>query len=268
MLNTRRFLIAAVWLYLAWLIGLPITMLLVESLSGGLGVIAATLFRPDVLHALWITLLLAVLAVAVNAVFGLVSAWVLVRQRFVGRRVMNGLIDLPFAVSPVVAGYMFILLYGRDGWLHGLTTATGFKIAFALPGMALATIFVCVPFVIREVMPVLAQTGVDQEEAARTLGASGWQIFWRVTLPSIRWGLAYGISLTLARALGEFGAVFVVGAAVIGATETATIFIFRALDERMAAEAYIVSLVLIAAAILLLFGFERLRAHRRIEKEA
>ncbi len=258
-------LIGLVWLYLGWLLGLPIATLVWHGLGAGVGPFVATLFRPDVAHAFRVTLVLALGAVALNTVFGVALAWVLVRQRFRGQGVVNALIDLPFAVSPVVAGYMLILLFGRNGWARGLTDGLGIQVAFALPGMLLATTFVSLPFVVREVGPVLAQLGRDQEEAARTLGASAWTTFWRVTLPGIRWGVLYGVSLTLARALGEFGAVFVVGAAVIGSTETATVFIFRALDGRETTAAYTVSIALIGVSLLLLTGIEGLRARARAE---
>lgn len=260
MLRGRTVLIGLVWLYVTWLLGVPIAALAIRGVGG----LASLWTLADFGHALWITLLLAGVAVIVNTVFGLAVAWTLARQRFRGRHLLNALIDLPFAVSPVVAGYMFILLFGRNGWLAGVSQAFDVKIAFALPGMALATIFVSLPFVVRAVVPVLQAVGTDQEEAARTLGASGWQTFWRVTLPSIRWGVIYGVSLTTARALGEFGAVFVVGAAIIGATETATIFIFRALDERLVAQAYAAALVLICLSIALLVLIQTTRT--RAEK--
>ena len=215
------------------------------------------------LRSFWLSLALALGTVALNGVFGLVIAWVLVRQRFWGRTILNGLIDLPFAVSPVVAGYMALLLFGRTGWFADFVEATGFRIVFALPGMFLVTVFVSLPFVIREVMPVLNEIGEDSEKAAYTLGASGWYTFWRVTLPSIRWGILYGLALTLSRALGEFGAVLVVGGAVQGRTETAPLYIYRAIESREYVGAYSAALVLGVISFIILVGMETLR--RRLE---
>jgi sulfate transport system permease protein len=184
---------------------------------------------------------------------------VLVRDRFRGRRFIDGLVDLPFAVSPVIAGFMIIVLFGREGWLTPLADAAGIKFVFSLPGMFLATAFVSLPFTTREVMPVLEQHGHDQEDAALTMGASSWQAFRRVTLPGIRWGLLYGISLTFARAIGEFGAVLVVSGSIAGLTETSTLFIFRALDERDAVAAYGMALVLAIISFTLLMAMELVR---------
>ncbi|MFN8485179.1 MAG: molybdate ABC transporter permease subunit [Anaerolineae bacterium] len=256
----RRLLIGIVLLYMGILILAPLAAILWGAFSRGLAPILATLADPDVLHAFWVTLILCAVALLVNTVFGVITAWVLVRDRFPGRRFVNGLVDLPLVVSPVIAGYMIILLFGRQGWFAPLLGPLGIKVVFALPGMLLATIFVSLPFVIREVMPVLEAVGTEQESAAHTLGASGWQTFWRVTLPSIRWGVLYGVTLSLARTLGEFGAVVVVSGAVSGLTETATIYIFRALDERQYVAAYIVSLVLAGVSFVMLLGMEWFRA--------
>ena len=180
-------LIGIVVAYVAVLIVVPLVALIGGAFSGGLGAIYAALSEPDVLSAFGRTLLIAVIVVLIHAICGTAVAWVLVRQNFRGRRVLNGLIDLPFAVSPVVAGYMLILLFGRSGVLAPLTEALGIKVAFALPGMLLATLFVTLPFMVRELMPVLAAFGVEQEQAAATMGASGWQTFWHVTFPALRW---------------------------------------------------------------------------------
>jgi sulfate transport system permease protein len=191
-----------------------------------------------------------------------VIAWVLVRDKFWGRRILNGLVDMPFAVSPVIAGFMFILLFGVNGWLSPVTDALGIKVVFALPGILLATIFICLPFVIREVMPVLSQVSLDQENAALTMGASRWQTFWHVTLPAIRWGLLYGVSLTFARAVGEIGAVLVVSGGVSQLTETSTLFIYRSLDDRnyVGANAMAVILAAISFIILMVIEFFKRRA--------
>ncbi len=259
----RRTLIGIALLYLVILVAVPVAAIFQGAFVQGIGAFVAALNRPDVLQAFWLTLILAAGAVVINGLFGTIVAWVLVRQNFAGKSFFNGIIDLPFVVSPVIAGYMIILLFGRQGWFAPFVEATGFKIAFALPGMLLVTVFVSLPFTIREIMPVLRQIGVESEQAAYTLGASGWQTFWRVTLPGIRWGLLYGLTLTLARALGEFGAILVVGGAVSGKTETATLYIFRALDERQYVGAYAASVILAVVSFIVLFGMELLR--RRTE---
>ena len=260
-----QLLIAVSLLYLAVLILWPVAAIFQGAFARGAGRFLQELSKPDVLHAFWLTFLLAAGAVLVHAVFGTVVAWVLTRQRFAGRNFFNGLIDLPFVVSPVIAGYMVILLFGRQGWFAPFVEATGFKVAFALPGMLLVTIFVALPFTIREVMPVLQEIGVESEQSAYTLGASGWQTFWRVTLPGIRWGLAYGLTLTLTRALGEFGAVLVVGGAIARKTETATLYIYRALDERQYIGAYSAAVVLALVSFVVLIGMELLRRRTEVE---
>ena len=179
--------------------------------------------------------------------------------QFKGRSLLITLIDLPFAVSPVVVGYMLLLLFGRNGMLAPVLDLLQIKVAFAVPGMILATLFVTLPFMTREIMPVLESFGIEQEQAAATLGASGWQTFWMVTFPALRWGFIYGVILTFARALGEFGAVLVVGGGVQGRTETATLFIFRALDERQYVGAYSAALILGLISLTLVVGTELLR---------
>jgi sulfate transport system permease protein len=256
-------LVAVVVAYALLLLVGPLVAIVWGALSHGAGVIARELTSESALGALWLTLVLSVTATAVNTVFGTAVAWVMVRHEFPGKRLLNGLIDLPFAVSPVIGGFMLILLFGRNGWLAPVTDALGVKVVFAVPGMLLATIFVSLPFVIREVIPVLAQIGTEQESAAYTLGAGPWQTFRRVTLPSIRWGMLYGVSLTFARALGEFGAVLVVGGGVARLTETSTLFIFRSLDDRNEAGAYSMALLLGVISFTVLMGMEffKKRAH-------
>ena len=245
--------------YAALLLLGPLLAVVTGALADGVGGLVRRLMQPDALHALQLTLLLAAGATVFNAVLGVLLAHVLVRDRFRGRRFIDGLVDLPFAVSPVIAGFMIIVLFGRDGWLTPLADAAGIKFVFSLPGMFLATAFVSLPFTTREVMPVLEQHGHDQEDAALTMGASAWQAFRRVTLPGIRWGLLYGISLTFARAIGEFGAVLVVSGSIAGLTETSTLFIFRALDERDAVAAYGMALVLAIISFTLLMAMELVR---------
>ncbi len=257
-------LISTVVLYLAWLLGLPLLTLLQSIFELGTAKLTEQLLNYDVFHAFGLTLLLCFLAVLFNTIFGTLLALVMVRQNFRGKSLVNGLLDLPFALSAVVVGYMFILLFGRGGWLEGINAFTGIRWVFSIPGMILVTLFVTFPFMVRELIPLLKEVGTEQEEAARTLGASPWVVFWRITLPNIRWGMLYGMSLTFARALGEFGAVLVVGAGIAGATETATIFVFRAMEERLYAGAYGASLILIAIAFILLFAMEMLKKRRKV----
>ena len=211
--------------YLALILILPIGLIFFRTFEDGLGPVWDALTNPDTIHALWLTILITLIAVPANTVFGVAAALMLVRQRFPGRSVLNAVIDLPFALSPVVVGLALILVYGRTGWLGGWLNANGIQVIFALPGMVLATIFVSLPFVVREVVPVLREIGTEQDEAAWTLGASPFATFRRVTLPAIRWGITYGVVLTTARALGEFGAVSVISGRIVGKTETMTLHV-------------------------------------------
>jgi sulfate transport system permease protein len=256
---TRRFLIAAVILYVGVLILAPIGALIAGAFEDGVGAIFKALSQPDVLQAFWLTIKISLVVVLIQLVFGTLVAWVLVRDNFRGRELINGLIDMPFAISPVVVGYMLILLFGRNGLLAPVLTALDIKVAFAVPGMVLATLFVTLPFMIRELIPMLEAFGTQQEQSAATMGASNWQIFWRITLPALRWGIIYGVSLTFARALGEFGAVLVIGGGVQGRTETATLFIYRALDERQYVGAYSAALMLGLISLALVVGTNLLR---------
>jgi sulfate transport system permease protein len=258
-------LVTIVLTYVGVLIVAPIVGLLAGALADGLGPILATFQDPQVQKAFGLTLRISLLVVVIQAVFGTAAAWMLVRDDFPGKRLINGLIDLPFAVSPVVVGYMLLLLFGRQGLLAPVLTALDVRVAFAVPGMVLATLFVTLPFMIRELAPILQAFGVQQEQAAATLGASGWTTFWRITLPALRWGFIYGVTLTLARALGEFGAVLVIGGGIQGRTETATLYIYRALDERQYVSAYSVALALGLLSLLLVLGTELLR--RREERK-
>jgi sulfate transport system permease protein len=222
----------------------------------------ASLNKPEIFTAFWNTLWISLVVVTVHVIFGTVVAWVFVRHRFPGRDLINGLVDMPFAISPVVAGYMLLLLFGRNGLLAPVLESFGIQIAFAMPGIVLATLFVTLPFMIRELIPVLEAFDTRQELAAATLGANGWQTFWRVTFPALRWGLIYGVTLTFARALGEFGAVLVIGGGVQGRTETATLFIYRALDERQYIGAYSASLALGLFSLILVLGSDWLRSRK------
>lgn len=259
----RRALIGLVVAYVGILILAPLLRLLFGALEQGITPVVTALSDPAVLYAFWLTLWISLLTVAVHALFGTLVAWVLVRHRFPGRKVLNGLIDMPFAVSPVVVGYMLLLLFGRNGLLAPVLNALNIQVAFALPGMILATLFVTLPFMVRELIPVLEAFGVQQEQAAATLGASGLQTFRFVTLPAIRWGFIYGVTLTFARALGEFGAVLVIGGGIQGRTETATLFIYRALDERQYVGAYSAAIVLGLFSLLLVVGSELMRRREK-----
>lgn len=262
--SRRRALIALVWLYVAFLILAPLAALVRGAFAQGLGAPAAALSQPDVRRAFLLTLEIALASIAVHAVFGALVAWVLVRQHFRGQRWLSAVIDLPFAVSAVVVGYMLLLIFGRNGLLGPWLSRLGIQIAFAWPGMLLATLFVTLPFMIRELMPLLEALGREPEQAAATLGANGWQTFWLVTFPALRWGFLYGLALTLARALGEFGAVLIIGGGIQGRTETATVFIYRALDERQYVGAYSAAMLLGLVSLGLVVGIDFLR--RRYEK--
>lgn len=259
----KYLLIAIVVGYMGLLILAPLVSLLTGAFAEGLGAIIDALGEPDVLHAFWLTLLLSIGTVAVHSIFGTLVAWVLVRHTFVGRNFINRCIDLPFAMSPVVIGFTLILLFGRRGFLTPLTEALGITVAFAFPGMLIATLFVTLPFMIRELMPVLEAFGTEQEAAAATLGAKGWETFRRVTFPALRWGFFYGIGLTFARALGEFGAVLVISGGIQGRTETATVYIFRALDDRQYVGSYSAALVLSAISLVLVLVIERFHQRAR-----
>lgn len=252
-------------LYVLVLLVAPIAGIVWTTLDAGWSTVGQTLGQPDVRHAYWLTAVITLITVSVTAVFGTVTAWVLTRDRFPGKGLLNALVDLPMAVSPVIVGIMAVIVFGRGGWFEPFFASRGISVIFALPSMVIVTIFICIPFVIRELVPVLNEIGTDEEEAAKTLGASSLQTFFRVTLPNIRWGLLYGVGLSTARALGEIGAVLIVSGAVQGQTETATLYIFRAMEERQEPSAYAVALSLAAISILLLMGIEIFR--RKREKE-
>jgi sulfate transport system permease protein len=236
--------------YLMLILALPVAMVFYRTFEHGVTPVVHALAEPDFLHALWLTLLITAIVVPANTIFGVITALVIVRHEFRGKSLLSALIDLPFAVSPVVVGLALFLLYGRNGWFGGWLNAHDIQFIFALPSMVLATIFVSLPFVVREVIPVLHEVGTDQEQAASTLGASGWQTFWRVTLPAIRSGVAYGVILTTARALGEFGAVSVVSGKIAGQTATLTVQVEQRFQQFDMTGAYTASLVLAALALL------------------
>ena len=251
--------------YLALVLFLPALNVFVQAFQGGIGAFFSNLTQQNFLNAVWLTVLIALIVVPINTVFGLCAAWAIARNQFRGRALVISILDLPFAISPVVAGLMIVLLYGRSGWFGPILQTTDIKIMFALPGMVLATAFVTLPFVAREVIPVLEEVGTDQEEAARTLGATDWQIFWRVTLPNIRWGLLYGVILTNARAMGEFGAVSVVSGNIIRKTQTLPLFVEEAYKQYQTQAAFSASVLLAFLAVVTLVLKEILERKTRIK---
>jgi sulfate/thiosulfate transport system permease protein len=251
--------------YAGFLLVAPLAALLYGAFQQGIKPLAETFRHQDVQMAFLRTVWICIIVALFHAIFGTIIAWVLVRHRFKGKNLLNSLIDLPFAFSPVVVGYMLLLLFGRNGMLFPVFSALNIQIAFALPGMVLATLIVTLPFMIRELVPVMEALDIQQERAAATLGARNWQIFFKITLPYLRWGLLYGLMLTFARALGEFGAILVIGGGIQGRTETATIFISRALDERQYAAAYSAALMLGIMSLILVFGTEWIK-HRWKDK--
>jgi sulfate/thiosulfate transport system permease protein len=249
--------------YLAALLVVPLGMIFYRTFEDGLQGPIDALTSPDGIHAFWMTVLCVGVAVPLNTVFGVLCALMLVRQHFPGKALINSAIDLPFAVSPVVIGLSLFLVYGVDGFIGGPLSDAGIEIIFSTPGLILATVFVSLPFVVREVMPVLQEIGTDQEEAAETLGASPWQTFWKVTLPSIRWGVTYGVVLATARALGEFGAVSVVSGKISGQTETLPLFVENEYTNFNLAGAYAAAILLAALALVVLFSMNLLQRRAR-----
>jgi sulfate/thiosulfate transport system permease protein len=234
--------------YLTLLLALPVGMVFWRTFEDGVGAAIDAVTTPAARHAFLITILITAIVVPANTIFGIMCAIMIVRQRFPGKGLINAVVDLPLALSPIVVGLAFLLLFGAEGWFGGLP----FDVVFALPGMVLATAFVSLPFVVREVVPVLREIGTEQEQAASTLGASGWQTFRRVTLPAIRWAVAYGIVLTTARALGEFGAVSVVSGRIVGKTETMTLHVEERYQSFDYVGAYAASVVLALLAVVTL----------------
>ncbi|GFE70751.1 sulfate ABC transporter permease subunit CysW [Chroococcus sp. FPU101] len=258
-------LIAIAILYLCLVLFIPAIAVFYEAFHKGFAAFLSAIQNRDFIEAVKLTLIIAAITIPLNTLFGLVIAWFLARHQFRGRALLMSIIDLPFSISPVVAGLMIVLLYGRNGWFGGWLEATGTKIIFALPGMVIATIFVTLPFVAREVLPVLEEIGTEQEEAARILGANDWQVFWRVVLPNVRWGLLYGILLTNARAMGEFGAVSVVSGSILGRTATLPIFVeqaYKNYQTEAAFSAAVILALLAAVTLVLQDAFKRHTAER------
>ena len=216
----------------------PLAFVLVEGLRKGVGTYLAAITEPDALAAIRLTLLTAAIAVPLNVVFGVAAAWAIAKFDFRGKSLLITLIDLPFSVSPVIAGLIYVLLFGMQGWLGPWLAEHDIRIIFAVPGIVLATIFVTFPFVARELIPLMQSQGIEQEEAATVLGASGWQTFWRVTLPNVKWGLLYGVILCNARAMGEFGAVSVVSGHIRGKTNTLPLHVEILYNEYQFAAAF------------------------------
>ena len=248
--------------YLAVLLLVPVGLVFYRTFEHGLTPVWQAITTPAAVHAFWLTLEIALIAVPLNTVLGVITALALVRGRFRGKALLDALIDLPFAISPVVIGLAMVLVYGRTGWFGGWLANQGIQVIFAVPGMVLATIFVCLPFVVREVEPVLREVGDEQEQAAATLGAGGWTTFRRITFPAIRWGLAYGIVLSVARAIGEFGAVSVVSGRVAGETMTLTLLVQQRFENFDLAGAYAASTLLAVIALLTLLLMTRINPRR------
>jgi sulfate transport system permease protein len=245
--------------YVALLVLIPVGMIGRRTFEHGLSPVWQALTTPDALHAIKLTVLITLIAVPANTVFGVLCALLLVRHRFPGKALLSAAAALPLGISPVVVGLALIFVYGRFGWFGGWLFDHNIQVIFALPGMVLATIFISLPYVVREVVPVLQEIGTEQEQAAATLGASALQIFRRITLPSIRAGVGYGVVLSTARALGEFGAVSVVSGNLTGQTETLTLFVQNHFEQFDTTGAYAASLLLAALALLSLLGMRLIR---------
>ncbi|WP_145554661.1 sulfate/thiosulfate ABC transporter permease CysW [Yersinia canariae] len=235
------------------LLVIPMVWIFITAFSKGIAVVGQNLFDSDMLHAIWLTVLVALITVPVNLVFGVVLAWLVTRFVFPGRQLLMTLIDIPFAVSPVVAGLMYLLFYGSNGVVGGWLDSHDIQLMFSWPGMVLVTIFVTCPFVVRELVPVMMSQGSQEDEAAVLLGASGWQMFRRVTLPNIRWALLYGVVLTNARAIGEFGAVSVVSGSIRGETYTLPLQVELLHQDYNTAGAFTAAALLTLMAIVTLF---------------
>jgi sulfate/thiosulfate transport system permease protein len=254
--------------YLALVMYIPALNVFFQAFSKGVGPFIYNLTNPAFLDAVKLTILLALISVPINTLFGLCAAWAITRHNFPGRALLLSIIDLPFSISPVVAGLMIVLLYGQQGWFGGWLEAHGIKIIFAFPGMLLATTFVSMPFVAREIIPILEELGSEQDEAAKTLGASEWQIFWHVTLPNIRWGLLYGVTLTNARVMGEFGAVSVVSGNISQKTQSLPLFVEDAYKQYATESAYSASVLLLFLAVITLVLKEVLERKTKIKDSA
>ena len=248
----RRLLIAVAWLMFALFLLLPLVIVVSEALKLGFGTFFEAIFEPDALAALNLTLIAVGISVPLNLVFGVAAAWCVSKYEFRGKSMLVTLIDLPFSVSPVIAGLIYVLLCGAQGYFGEWLSDRDVQIVFAVPGIVLATLFVTVPFVARELIPLMQEQGTTEEEAARLLGASGWQMFWHITLPNIKWGLIYGVVLCTARAMGEFGAVSVVSGHIRGLTNTLPLHVEILYNEYNHVAAFSVASLLLALALVIL----------------
>ena len=246
----RRLLTAVALVFLAFFLVLPLVAVFAQAFEKGGAYFVAAIREPDALAAIRLTLLTVAIVVPANVLFGVAAAWAIGKFRFPGKSLLTTLIDLPFAVSPVIAGLVYVLVFGAQGWLGPWLIAHNIRVIFAVPGIVLATAFVTFPFVARELIPLMQAQGTDEEYSAVTLGASGWQTFWRVTLPNIRWGLFYGVILCNARAMGEFGAVFVVSSRIPGKTDTVPLLVEQLLQSMNPAAPYAVATLLAMLALL------------------
>lgn len=245
---------------------LPLLMVIYEAFRSGWHVYLASITEPDALSAIKLTLLVAAIAVPLNLIFGLAAAWSVTKFEFVGKRLLMTLIDLPFSVSPVIAGLIFILLFGSEGWFGDALASAGIQIVFSVPGIVLATVFVTFPFIARELIPLMQSQGTDEEEAARVLGASGWRIFYSITLPNIKWALLYGVILCNARAMGDFGAVSVVSGHIRGLTNTLPLHVEVVYNEYQFTAAFACASLLALLAIVTLVIKEILQRNQHREK--
>jgi sulfate transport system permease protein len=248
--------------YLALLLLVPVGLIFFRTFEHGVTSVWESITTPAAIHAFWLTIEVTAIAVPLNTLFGIVMAIALARGDWRGKGLVNALIDLPFAVSPVVIGLSLILVYGVNGWLGGALADAGIQVIFSVPGIVLATIFVSLPFVVREVTPVLREIGDEQEQAAATLGAGGWTTFRRITLPAIRWGVAYGVVLSVARCIGEFGAVSVVSGKISGQTETLTLLVEKRFANFDLAGAYAASALLALIALGTLLAMTMIKPRR------
>lgn len=247
---------------------LPLILVFVEAFKQGIGVYAQALVHPDTLSAVKLTLLTAAIAVPLNVIFGIAAAWSVAKFNFRGKSILTTLIDMPFSVSPVIAGLMLVLIFGTQGWMGGWLMEHDIKVLYAVPAIVIATIFITVPFVARELIPLMEAQGTEEEEAAIVLGASGWQTFWKVTLPNIKWGLIYGVILCNARAMGEFGAVSVVSGHIRGETNTLPLHVEILYNEYTFSAAFAVSslLALLAIVTLILKTWVEIRQEKQNQR--
>ncbi|PZO67448.1 MAG: sulfate ABC transporter permease subunit CysW [Paracoccus denitrificans] len=258
----RAGLIFAAFVLTAILVAVPLVFIFAQALSAGWGVYVANILNPLTLHAIWLTVIVAIIVVPIVVIFGIAASWLLSKFHFPGRGLLLTMIELPFSISPIIAGICYLLLYGRQGWLGGFLARHDIDVLFAMPGIVMVTLFVTTPFVVRELLPLMQAQGSDQEQAAVTLGANGWQVFRRVTLPNIRWALLYGSVLATARAVGEFGGVSVVSGSIRGKTNTLPLQVELLFNDLNVAGAFAAATVLTLIALVVLVAKTVLEARR------